>query len=81
MVRSDRPGVKTPNPRNARKGFFEEADLQVMLGHLPGFPRPVILFGYYTGWRIRFQVLPLRWPQVDFTSGMVRLEPGATKND
>ncbi len=38
-------------------------------------------FAYLTGWRVRSEVLPLTWRQVDFTAGTVRLEPGTTKND
>src|SRR5262249_28974634 len=33
-----------------------------------------------TGWRTLSEVLPLQWNQVDFRAGMVRLEPGSTKN-
>src|SRR5262245_27000080 len=35
---------------------------------------------FITGWRSRSEVLRLRWPQVDFAGGFVRLEPGTTKN-
>jgi len=43
--------------------------------------RPVVTFAYLTGWRIRSEVLPLEWRQVDFASrGSVRLDPGTTKN-
>jgi integrase len=35
---------------------------------------------YLTGWR-RSEVLGLRWKQVDFKVGCLRLEPGTTKND
>jgi integrase-like protein len=34
-----------------------------------------------TGWRVPSEILTLRWKQVDFSAGMVRLEPGTTKND
>jgi integrase len=37
-------------------------------------------FAYITGWRMKFEVLPLEWRQVDFKAGTVRLEPGTTKN-
>ena len=73
------PRIKTPNPRNARQGFFEEPELEAMLSYLPGYLRPVILFGYYTGWRVRSEVLPMRWSQVAFDAGMVRLEPNTTE--
>ena len=35
---------------------------------------------YITGWRIKSEVLPLEWRQVDFASGEIRLDPGTTKN-
>ena len=35
---------------------------------------------YLTGWRRR-EVLTLESRNVDFTAGVVRLEPGSTKND
>ena len=41
---------------------------------------PVVLFADFTGWR-KSEVLGLRWHQVDFAAGTVRLEPGTTKND
>jgi integrase len=35
---------------------------------------------YYTGWRINSELLPLEWHQVDRAAGVIRLEPGTTKN-
>ena len=43
-------------------------------------PTPVIQFGALTGWRVQSEVLPLTWDGVDFQAGIVRLEPGTTKN-
>jgi integrase len=42
--------------------------------------RPVIQIAAITGWRIKSEVLPLEWRQVDFKAGEVRLDPGTTKN-
>jgi hypothetical protein len=39
-----------------------------------------VTFAFQTGWRILSEVLPLRWAQVDLDAGIVRLEPGTTKN-
>jgi integrase len=75
-----KPVIKTPDPKNARKGFFEPADLALMLTHLPEYLHPVVRFAYLTGWRIRSEVLPLRWTQVDFQAGTVRLEQNTTKS-
>lgn len=41
----------------------------------------MVEFAYYTGWRIPSEVLRLTWAQVDFSAGVVRLEPRTTKND
>jgi len=75
------PKIRTPDPRNARQGFFEAADFEAVVKELPDYLRPVMRFGYLTGWRVRSEVLPLRWSQVDFGAGVVRLEPNTTKND
>lgn len=74
------PAIDIPDPKNARQGFFELEDFESVLEHLPAVYHPVAKFGYLTGWRIRSEVLPLNWRQVDFAAGTVRLEPGTTKN-
>jgi integrase len=66
---------------NTRAGFFEENQFRAVLRHLPEEVRPVVTFAYYTGWRIRSEVLPLQWRQVDLSVGTVRFEPGTTKNE
>jgi integrase len=37
-------------------------------------------FAFFTGWRVRSEVLPLTWAQVDEREQIVRLEVGTTKN-
>ncbi len=69
--------LKEPPPR---KGFFEDEAFQSVVKHLPDEVKPVATFAYHTGWRVQSEILPLTWPQVDFTGGVVRLEPGITKN-
>ncbi len=66
---------------NTRSGFFEEEQFRAVLKHLPDEIQPVVIFAYHTGWRIRSEVFPIQWRQIDFSAGMVRLEPGTTKND
>jgi integrase len=65
---------------NARKGFFEDADFYALRAELPDYLQPVVTFAFLTGWRIRSELVPLKWAQVDLEAGVVRLEPGTTKN-
>ena len=64
---------------NTRTGFFEEAEFRAVLANLPTDVRPVAQFMYLTGWR-KGEALSLQWRQVDLAAGIVRLDPGTTKN-
>jgi integrase len=75
-----RPYIPALTISNARSGFFEANEFEAVLAELPAALRPVMQFGYLTGWRVASEVLPLSWAQVDFRAGIVRLEPGTTKN-
>ena len=75
-----KPYIPSLEENNARKGFFEQAEYEVVLAKLPEHLRPVVTFAYHTGWRIRSEVLRLTWPQIDLGTGTVRLEVGTTKN-
>ena len=75
------PTIPTVAVQNTRTGFFERDDFFAVRAHLPADLRPVITFAYCTGWRTLSEILPLQWRQVDVEAGMVRLEPGTTKND
>jgi integrase len=76
-----KPKIPSIKVDNARKGFFEWDQFKRLLKHLPHYLRPVMQFAFYTGWRIPSEVLTLTWWQVDIQAGVVRLEPGTTKND
>jgi integrase len=65
---------------NARKGFLERAELDAILKHAPDFVYDPLVFAFITGWRVHSEVMPLRVEQVDLGVGVVRLEPGTTKN-
>jgi integrase len=67
--------------QNVRTGFFERADFEAVRSHLPDALKGPITFACLTGWRVPSEILTLRWKQVDFAAGIVRLEPGTTKND
>ncbi|HJQ65214.1 MAG TPA: site-specific integrase, partial [Gemmatimonadales bacterium] len=80
LTRDQCPTIETHDPKNARTGFFEADQLAAVLTKLPEHVRGVVTFAYLTGWRVRSEVLPLTWAQVDWRAGVVRLEPGTTKN-
>jgi len=75
-----RPHILSIEVRNVRTGFFEESDFRAIWARLPAAVQPVAEFAYLTGWR-KGEILPLQWRHVDFTAGIIRLEPGTTKND
>ncbi len=62
-----------------RTGFFEDTDVDRVRAALPADLQVVLDFGWLTGWR-KGEILALTWRQVDFAAGVVRLEPGTTKN-
>ncbi len=74
------PRIEKLQEDNVRQGFFEREQFEAVRKYLPAYAKPVVTFMYLTGWRIRSEVLPLQWRQVDFQAGIVRLEPGTTKN-
>ncbi len=73
------PYIPSLTENNIRTGFFEYEEFVALRNALPAFLRPVVTFGYYTGWRIS-EVLSLQWRQVDLNATEVRLDPGTTKN-
>ena len=64
---------------NTRKGFFEHHEYLALLKALPSEMRPVVTFGYKTGWR-KSEILNLTWGHIDFEERTVRLEADETKN-
>ena len=75
-----KPHIALLQEDNTRVGFFEPEQYVSVLARLPAALQPVIQFAYVTGWRITSEVLPLEWRQVDLQGGIVRLDPGTTKN-
>lgn len=64
---------------NVRKGFIEYEDYLALRNALPEHLKPVLTFAYFSGWR-KSEILTLKWNQVNIHNGIVRLEPGETKN-
>src|SRR3989442_1016390 len=79
LSRDHVPDVPMLQEAPPRAGFFEGEQFQAVLKCLPPDIKPVALFGYETGWRLR-EVINLQWRQVDLQGGSARLEPGSTKN-
>jgi integrase len=76
------PKIKMLEEKNVRKGFFELTQFQGVRKHLPEDLQPMTTFAYITGWRMRSEIWHLQWSKnVDWNAGIVRLEPGTTKND
>ena len=75
-----KPYIPMLREDNVRRGFFEREQFDDVRAHLPAPLRPVVTFAYLTGWRLKSEILPLEWRQVDWTGRVVRLDPGTTKN-
>lgn len=75
------PHIPMARERNARQGFFSDEQFAALVSNLSQDVGDMIRFAFVTGWRIPSEVLTLRWHQVDFERGEVRLAPGTTKND
>lgn len=65
---------------NPRAGFFGgEVEYLALMAQLPDRLKPLVAFAYTYGWR-KEEVLGLTWDRVDLSQGIVRLDPGTTKN-
>ncbi len=74
------PYIPMLKENNVRKGFFEHAEFVALRDELPDYLKGLVTFAYKTGWRMS-EITGLTWNQVDRDNGIVRLEPGETKND
>lgn len=73
------PKISELEVNNTRKGFFEHEDFEAIRAQLPKEIAAVLEFAYYTGCR-RGEILSLLWAQHDPKAGVIRLNPGETKN-
>ena len=74
------PYIPMLKENNTRKGFFEHETFLALSDALPDYLKGFTSFAYKVGWRVS-EITGLTWAQVDRTQGIVRLEPGDTKND
>jgi integrase len=77
----DVPHIPMLKETNVRTGFFERAQFEAVRNRLPPMYQALETLAYYTGWRVAAELLPLEWRQFDLKAGIIRLEPGTTKND
>jgi integrase len=75
-----KPHIPMLKEDNVRRGFFEATQFDAVRSHLPEALRPVATFAHLTGWRVKSEILPLEWRQIDWHGRTVRLDPGSTKN-
>jgi integrase len=71
-ILKDVPFFTTLREDNARQGFFEKAEYEAILDHLPDYLKGVIQMAHKTGWR-RAEILNLTWDAVDFQAKELRL--------
>ncbi len=73
------PKIPMLEENNVRKGFFEYNEYEALYEALPDYLKPVLSFGYFSGWRV-MEILSLKWNQVDLEQGKACLLSGETKN-
>lgn len=74
------PYIAMLKENNVRKGFFEYAEFLALRDNMPERLKGLCTFAYKTGWRVS-EITGLTWGNIDRSNGIVRLEPGETKND
>lgn len=70
---ASKPVFPVISVRNARSGFFEEAEFRAVHAHLDADVQPLAEFLYLTGWR-KSEALCLEWRNVDLKAGVLRIE-------
>jgi integrase len=74
-----RPHIPLLRENNVRRGFFEPDEFRGVRDRLPPDLADLVAFLWITGWRWRSEAARLRWSDVSFAPGEVRLDPGTTK--
>lgn len=74
------PAFPSLRVRNARDVFYADAEVEAVRAELPPALKNLWTVAAWTGWR-RNELFELRWSQVDFEAGIIRLGVGTTKND
>jgi integrase len=74
------PHIPHLQENNVRQGFFTEDEFKVLRGVLPDYVKVPLIMAYWTGMRAG-EILRLQWDQLGLERGLLRLEPGTTKNN
>jgi integrase len=74
------PYIETPKEDNARRGFFEYAEFAAVRAALPPDLQVVATLAYYTGWRLKAEILPMEWSWVDRAACTITLPAACSKN-
>ncbi len=66
------PYIPLLRVQNARRGFFEPAQIEALIAALPDPLGDVVRFAYLTGWR-RQEILGLQWSNIDLAGQVITL--------
>jgi integrase len=66
------PNITWLPERNVRTGFFEDAEVEKVLKHLPDYLTDLARFAFFTAWRPS-AIKGLKWDAVDLKDGTIRL--------
>jgi len=72
------PAISLLEEDNVRQGFLEQDQYERLLEELPANLKALFVCGYHTGAR-KNELRSIRWEQVDFEAGLIRLSAGQTK--
>lgn len=73
------PYIEMLREADPRKGFITVEQYDLLYNALPKKLRPVLALGFYRGLRLG-EIRKLKWTNVDFKAGVIRLAPGETKS-
>lgn len=63
-----------------RSDFYEQEELEEVLGFMDSDTAPIPVFANWCGWR-KSEVLNLQFANIDFRANEIRINPGGSKND
>jgi integrase len=72
------PYIRRLPERNVRQGFFDRAEFEAVVAHLPDYLKDFARFGYLSGWR-KGEIARLEWRDVDRHAQVIRLRPEVSK--